>query len=156
MRDRFSHPELQYPSNNWAAPHKPEYSFSLVPTRALLANFSALTYNVHSIHLDTALTRAEGHRALLVHGPLSLALIFAAFRGRLATQRGERLQAVRWLGYRNLAPLYCDEEMRVCLREKKGEKKDADDQERHWDVWVEGKGGGMAVKGTATTGPVAT
>lgn len=46
--------------------------------------------------------------------------------------------------YRNLAPLYADEEMRICVRR---------DREKHdkFDVWIEGKEGGYAVKGTAHT-----
>jgi hydroxyacyl-ACP dehydratase HTD2-like protein with hotdog domain len=46
--------------------------------------------------------------------------------------------------YRNLAPLYVNEEMRICVR-KDGKKKDK------YDVWIEGKDGGYAVKGSATT-----
>ncbi|ROT38495.1 hypothetical protein SODALDRAFT_333091 [Sodiomyces alkalinus F11] len=136
----------------------PDYAFTLTPTRALLANYSALTYNAHSIHLDTHLTRAEGHPGLLVHGPLSLTLMFAALKGRLSQGQGQGqeqgqvpTEGVRWLGYRNLAPLYCDEEMRVCLREKEKEAS-GEHGERKWDVWVEGENGGLAVKGTATTG----
>lgn len=96
------------------------------------------------------MTRAEGHPALLVHGPLSLTLMFAALRGRLS-QGPSPTEGVQWLGYRNLAPLYCDEEMRVCLKEKGTEGTGADG-ERKWDVWVEGKDGRLAVKGTAATG----
>lgn len=44
--------------------------------------------------------------------------------------------------YRNLAPLFVDEEMRICVR-RDPERKDK------FDVWVEGKEGGYAVKGTA-------
>ncbi|KAL2753315.1 hypothetical protein ACRALDRAFT_1083032 [Sodiomyces alcalophilus JCM 7366] len=139
------------PRRGLKPPHdNPDYAFTLTPTRALLANYSALTYNIHSIHLDTALTRAEGHPGLLVHGPLSLTLMFAALKGRLS-QGLRPTESVRWLGYRNLAPLYCDEEMRVCLKEK-GNQATVGDGERKWDVWVEGKDGRLAVKGTATTG----
>jgi len=48
--------------------------------------------------------------------------------------------------YRNLAPLYCDEEMRICGLEKK--------KLQHgsiYDVWIEGPTGGVAVKGTVYT-----
>ncbi|KAM0284969.1 hypothetical protein ACHAQH_001658 [Verticillium albo-atrum] len=131
------------------APHAPDYSFALTPNRALLANFSALTYNAHSIHLDRSLTLAEGHRELLVHGPLTLTLMFAALRGKL----GAVDEGVRRLEYRNVGPLYCGEELRVCVRGKSSRGDEAADEKR-WDVWVEGPGGGMAVKGTATTGPL--
>jgi hypothetical protein len=50
---------------------------------------------------------------------------------------------VESIEYRNLAPLYCDEPMRLCGRVKKtfgnGEI---------YDVWIEGLTGGVAVKGT--------
>jgi hydroxyacyl-ACP dehydratase HTD2-like protein with hotdog domain len=132
------------------APHKPDYTISLTPTRALLANFSALSYNAHSIHLDTSLAHAEGHRGLLVQGPLSLTLMLAALRGQLVSEDATTRQATKWIGYRNLAPLYCDEPLTVCLREK-GRQEAINEGERRWDVWIEGKSGGMAVKGTATT-----
>ncbi|WQF75577.1 Putative HotDog domain superfamily protein [Colletotrichum destructivum] len=124
-------------------PHKPTVSLALTPTQNLLTNFSALTYNAHAIHLDPAWAAQEGHPAPLVHGPLSLALMLA-FLNRLG-----KGQSVRWYGYRNLAPLYRDREMTLCVREK-GES-GAEQKERKWDVWIEGDDGGMAVKGTATT-----
>jgi hypothetical protein len=50
---------------------------------------------------------------------------------------------VESIEYRNLAPLYCDEPMRLCGRVKKT----LDDGELY-DVWIEGLTGGVAVKGT--------
>jgi hydroxyacyl-ACP dehydratase HTD2-like protein with hotdog domain len=47
--------------------------------------------------------------------------------------------------YRNLAPLCAQEEMRVCLR------RDREDAKRY-EVWMEGRAGGYAVKGSATVG----
>jgi hydroxyacyl-ACP dehydratase HTD2-like protein with hotdog domain len=47
---------------------------------------------------------------------------------------------VKSMVYRNHAPLYVDEEMTICLRKLEAE--------RRWDVWIEGAGGGLAVKGT--------
>lgn len=48
------------------------------------------------------------------------------------------------LDYRNLAPLYVDEEMKICV--KRNEDK--------FDVWIEGREGGYAVKGTAVVDQV--
>lgn len=44
--------------------------------------------------------------------------------------------------YKNLAPLYADEEMKICIRK---------DPKNHlrYDVWIEGSEGGYAVKGSA-------
>jgi hydroxyacyl-ACP dehydratase HTD2-like protein with hotdog domain len=51
--------------------------------------------------------------------------------------------------YRNLAPVYAQEEMRVCLR-KEGDKVDG----KSYEVWIEGKAGGYAVKASAAVGQV--
>src|SRR5262245_32467984 len=110
----------------------------MTPTPRHLFHFSALTFNAHSIHIDPEYARAtDGHRALLVHGPLSLALML-----RVLTARTGR--DVARLVYRNHAPLYVDEKLDVCVREntKKGDGE--------WDVWVQGPAGGLAVKGSAT------
>ncbi|KAK1998267.1 hypothetical protein LX36DRAFT_576623 [Colletotrichum falcatum] len=125
-------------------PHRPTASLSLTPTQNLLTNFSALTYNAHAIHLNPAWAAKEGHAATLVHGPLSLALMLAFLNG---LGNG---QSVRWYGYRNLAPLYCGREMKLCVREKEAARVGSEN-ERRWDVWIEGDDGGMAVKGVATT-----
>ena len=127
------------------APRPPAFSHALTPSPALLFRFSALTFNAHAIHLDPGFARVvEGHRAPLVHGPLTLALLLAALDCRLReTGRADRTVAA--LDYRNLAPLYAGEELRLCGREA-----DADGLE----VWVEGPDGGLAVRGTAVLGTV--
>ncbi|GAB0135401.1 hypothetical protein EsDP_00003741 [Epichloe bromicola] len=112
------------------APHKPSYSYSVTPSPRHLFYFSALTFNAHAIHLDGLYARStDGHRDLLVHGPLTLALMLDALRGRVAR-----------ITYRNYAPLYVNDEMTVCVREAGAGP---------WDVWVEGPGGGLAVRGAA-------
>jgi hydroxyacyl-ACP dehydratase HTD2-like protein with hotdog domain len=50
-------------------------------------------------------------------------------------------KTIATIDYRNLAPLYCSEEVRLCARES-GEDK--------FEVWAETPEGGVAVKGTAT------
>lgn len=59
--------------------------------------------------------------------------------------------AVVSFSYRNYAPLYVGENMRVCVRRvERGAKSVAvGDGYQTWDVWVEGPEGGLAVKGTA-------
>lgn len=78
---------------------------------------------------------------MLVHGPLSLVFMLSVLRGQIG--KGD---AILKFDYRNLAPLYCEEEMNVCVREDKSFKSE---KERKFDVWVEGVGGGYAVKGSA-------
>lgn len=116
-----------------------DYSFSLVPTPSLLFRFSALTFNAHLIHLDREYCRAhEGHDHLLVHGPLTLVLMLSALQSRL--DDGEMIASFE---YRNLAPLYCGEELKVCVR------RPVENPSRS-DVWIEASHGGYAVKATAT------
>ncbi|KAB5558182.1 hypothetical protein GE09DRAFT_103196 [Coniochaeta sp. 2T2.1] len=130
---------------NWV----PTYSFSLTPTKQLLFQFSALTFNAHRIHLDQRYAQeVEGHRDLLVHGPLSLSLLLMAVRAQADRLAGSI--EFRELNYRNLAPLYVDEEMKVCVRHRVVGGASHDGEEQDWDVWVERPDGGFAVKGTAT------
>ena len=131
-------------------PHPPEFSHTITPTPELLFRFSALTFNAHSIHLDKHYCReVEGHRNLLVHGPLSLVLMLEVLNGHLVSKdtvnRVQQTKAQRQIievEYRNIAPLYAEEEMKVCCRER---------GEGEWDIWVEGPNGGYAVKGLAKT-----
>lgn len=112
----------------------------LIPTKSLLARFSALTFNAHGIHLDPQYAReVEGYRGLLVHGPLSLVLMLTVLQAKIGPTR-----MVHNFEYRNLAPLYVDEEMTVCVKESDKQLKKG---ERKYDVWIEGKEGGYAVKG---------
>jgi hydroxyacyl-ACP dehydratase HTD2-like protein with hotdog domain len=73
----------------------------------------------------------------LVHGPLTLVLMLSVLRSQL--KNGER---VKGLDYRNLAPLYANEELKVCVRKDRA-------KEDRYEVWIEGREGGYAVKGTA-------
>ncbi|PVI02758.1 hypothetical protein DM02DRAFT_670335 [Periconia macrospinosa] len=138
------------PTKYLKAPGQPDFSHTTVPTRSLLFRFSALTFNAHAIHLDRDYCRTvEGHRNLLVHGPLTLMLMLKFISSHLRKLDGPR-RFVESIEYRNLAPLYCDEELRLCAREREGlviEGKDS-----MFDVWIEGPTGGVAVKGTVITG----
>ncbi|KAL9116364.1 MAG: hypothetical protein Q9187_007111 [Circinaria calcarea] len=121
--------------------HEPAFSHTLVPSAALLFRFSALTFNAHRIHLDRQYClESEGHRNLLVHGPLSLLLMLDVLRHYIYLRFPWKF--VMEIEYRNLAPLYADEAMRVCVRQNGKDR---------WDVWIEGRDGGYAVKGLART-----
>jgi hydroxyacyl-ACP dehydratase HTD2-like protein with hotdog domain len=121
----------------------------LTPSRLLLFRYSALTFNAHLIHLDRDYARkVEGHRNLLVHGPLSLTLLLQAV-GAYIKEKSEGRHALASITYRNLAPLYCDEEMRICCKLKK-----ALDTGDIYNVWIEGPTGGAAVVGTVQTVPL--
>lgn len=89
----------------------------------------------------------EGHRNLLIHGPLTLTLMLQAISQQLrADTKGT--EVIESIEYRNLAPLYCDEEMRICGRKKKDLSVENGSV---YDVWIEGPTGGVAVKGTVRT-----
>ncbi|KAI1176281.1 hypothetical protein F4777DRAFT_277182 [Nemania sp. FL0916] len=152
------------------APAKPDYSVTITPTPTLLFHYSALTYNAHRIHLDRAYCReVEGHRDLLVHGPLSLTLMLCVLQSRLA-YRGRVHEDVDSIDYRHLSPLYVDQPMRICVARRKprgrfietldsgdssvkvAEDGDNGDKETNkWDLWVENQDGSLCVKGTART-----
>jgi len=119
-------------------PHRPDFSVSLTPLPSLLFRFSALTFNAHAIHLNPHYAREiEGFRNLLVHGPLTVVLMLSVLRSQLSEGA-----AILSFNYRNLAPLYAEEEMTVCVR------KDGSSSSKY-EVWIEGIGGGYAVKGSA-------
>lgn len=121
------------------AQHTPDFEHALTPTPSLLFRYSALTFNAHAIHLDRAYCRdVEGHRDLLFHGPLSLTLLLALLDGSIDRRR----KRVGRFDYRNLAPLYANEPLRLCGKEG-GEGK--------YELWIENVEGGVSVKGTATT-----
>lgn len=118
--------------------YEPDFSVPLTPTQSFLFRFSALTFNAHAIHLDPQYCReVEGHRNLLVHGPLSLVLMLSVLRSQL--KKGE---VVKTFDYKNLAPVYANEEMKVSVRKDRSKT-------QKYDVWIEGSGGGYAVKGSA-------
>ncbi|KAH6684474.1 hypothetical protein B0J14DRAFT_612484 [Halenospora varia] len=116
----------------------PDIQVAVTPTQSLLFRFSALSFNAHGIHLDPQYCReVEGHRNLLVHGPLSLVLMLSVLRSQLKEN-----ETIGLFEYRNLAPLYATEQMNVCVRRHP-------EQPARFDVWIAGSGGGYAVKGVA-------
>ena len=118
------------------------------PDEKLLFRYSALMYNAHSIHLDPSYCReVEGHRGMLVHGPLSFTFLIALLDNTLQNEgKGERIRSI---DYRNLSPLYCHEPIRFCGRRLKDGASAA--SSNRWDVWAETPEGGVAVKGTVKT-----
>ena len=138
----------------------PDFSHKMIPTRELLFRFSALTFNSHAIHLDKQFCReVEGHRNLLVHGPLTLVLMIDCLQihlKRLANPGSGSVRRpvakIKHVEYRNLAPLYAEEEMKICVksRVKNTERKTFETYDVY-DVWIEGSDGGYAVKGNVTT-----
>ncbi|KAJ5736586.1 uncharacterized protein N7483_001711 [Penicillium malachiteum] len=134
--------QFDKPSRTVRAPTNATFRHSIIPTKALLFRFSALTFNAHSIHLDTNYTQGqEGLRSLLVHGPLTLTLLLSVLQTHLESL-GLRVAHIE---YKNLTPLYVDEELTVCGKPK---------SDGAWDIWIEGPSGGLSVRGSAKTCPI--
>ncbi|KAL8922590.1 MAG: hypothetical protein Q9208_005094 [Pyrenodesmia sp. 3 TL-2023] len=131
-------------------PWEAHFFHTITPSPALLFRFSALTFNAHRIHLDQGYCRdVEGHRNLLVHGPLSLVLMLQFLQVHLtkeAQHRHGKSDTISHIDYRCLAPLYAEEQLKVCIRKKAAYE---------WQTWIEGPEGGLAVRGTAKTSPPA-
>ncbi|KAJ5501975.1 hypothetical protein N7463_004849 [Penicillium fimorum] len=122
------------------SPSNATFRHALIPTKALLFRFSALTFNAHSIHLDKGYTQnQEGYPNLLVHGPLTLTLLLSVLRQQLSKLK----LRISDIEYKNLAPLFVEQELVICGKPK--------NDTGSWDVWIEGPDGGLAVRGTART-----
>ncbi|OJD30077.1 prephenate dehydratase protein [Diplodia corticola] len=122
--------------------NSPDFTHTLVPTPSLLFRYSALTFNAHAIHLDPHYCRTvEGHRNLLFHGPLSFTLLATLLQNNIPA--GRRIAQIQ---YRNLAPLYCDEPVKLCGRKADSSSSNGQDK---YELWAETPEGGLAVKGTA-------
>lgn len=134
------------------AQNAPDFTHTLTPTPSLLFRYSALTFNAHAIHLDLLYCRTvEGHRNLLFHGPLSFTLMTLLLQNNLPAK-----SRIAEIEYRNLAPLYCDEPVKLCGRKSPDNGngnagKGRGEGEGKYELWVETPEGGLAVKGTAYT-----
>ncbi|KAK4639428.1 hypothetical protein QC761_708075 [Podospora bellae-mahoneyi] len=130
-------------------PWRPFFSFSLRPDAQFLSLFSVLTSNAHRIHLDSKYARVEeGYKDVLVHGPLTLVLMLEGLASYLHKSGKEKRRWIKSMSYRNLAPLFKGDEVRVCgaLAKSQG----GGEGEEEWVVWIEDFEGGLAVKGSAT------
>ncbi|KAI1637202.1 hypothetical protein F4809DRAFT_336545 [Biscogniauxia mediterranea] len=126
----------------------PTFAVTITPTQTLLFQYSALSFNAHAIHLDREHARnVEGHRDLLVQGPLSLTIMMAV----LGAHR--RVSSVT---YRHIAPLYVGEPMTVCARRlddpPEGPRLQPGNPDREkWEVWIENPDGALCVRASAET-----
>ncbi|KAJ9642878.1 hypothetical protein H2199_004399 [Coniosporium tulheliwenetii] len=134
--------------------HPPDFTHALNPSPSLLFRYSALTFNAHSIHLDPHYCRTvEGHRNLLVHGPLSFTLLTTMLQQHLRTLQTQNREdganglRIHSIDYRNLAPLYAEEPLKLCGRKMEPGK---------YEIWAETPEGGIAVRGIAKTDVPAT
>jgi hydroxyacyl-ACP dehydratase HTD2-like protein with hotdog domain len=125
----------------------------MIPTKALLFRFSALTFNAHRIHIDPQYCQeVEGYRNLLVHGPLTVILMLSAVRSMFSDKK----KHVKNFSYKNLAPLYVDEPMKICIRKilTKKETYTTRVRKESYRIWIEGKDEQLAARGTAEVGDI--
>ncbi|KAK4448539.1 hypothetical protein QBC34DRAFT_300863 [Podospora aff. communis PSN243] len=147
MRERGPEDVKAGPAKIIHSTQTPDYSFTLTPDPKLLFQFSALTYNAHAIHLDPDYARnKEGYPERLVHGPLTLILMLTALRQLLDTP-GQKY-VLRTVHYQNISPLFVNQPLKVCVRQLPNEGQ--------YGIWVEGPGGSLCAKGTATAVTLAT
>lgn len=134
----------QLPTKILKPQHEPDFTHTIEkPNSKLLFRYSALTMNAHAIHLDPHYCRTvEGHRNLLFHGPLSFTVLVALLGLQKDKSSGQKIKKLVSLDYRNLAPLYAYESLRLFGKELEPNK---------YEVWAETPEGGIAVKGTAIT-----
>lgn len=103
------------------------YRRPLRQTPVSLFRFSALTFNPHKIHYSLPWSRdVEGHRNIVVHGPLNLVNILDFWRdiqfsklekqGRIVSGE-EELIVPTSIAYRATNPLYADEDYEIVLEE---------------------------------------
>lgn len=92
-----------------------------------LFRFSALTFNPHKIHYSLPWARdVEGHRDLVVHGPLNLISILDLWRDDRTESGGSSdpgLFLPESISYRATSPLYAGDEYRIVLDEEGGNSK---------------------------------
>lgn len=88
-----------------------KYNRDYVQTPITLFRFSALTFNGHKIHYNKDWCQiVEGHRDLVVHGPLNLINMVNLWRD----VKGGDVQPKK-ITYRATSPLYAGEKYRVMM-----------------------------------------
>lgn len=92
---------------------------SLVQTPVTLFRFSALTFNPHKIHYSLPWARdVEGHKDIVVHGPLNLISILDMWRDVQEKGASDPTSVVpRRISYRATSPLYAGDEYRIVMQE---------------------------------------
>ncbi|KAJ6122747.1 hypothetical protein N7512_005212 [Penicillium capsulatum] len=92
---------------------------ALIQTPVTLFRFSALTFNPHKIHYSLPWARdVEGHKDIVVHGPLNLISILDMWRDIYGKDTEEPTSVIpRRISYRATSPLYAGDEYQIVLQE---------------------------------------
>jgi 3-methylfumaryl-CoA hydratase len=84
----------------WPEPPSGAWTRVVTPDARLLFRFSALTFNAHRIHYDRPYAQqVEGYPGLVVHGPLTAALLAQVVRQ-------QQPRPIRAFSFRGVAPLF--------------------------------------------------
>ncbi|RFU35107.1 hypothetical protein B7463_g1263, partial [Scytalidium lignicola] len=98
------------------------YTKDLIQTPVTLFRFSALTFNGHRIHYDREwCRRVEGHREIVVHGPLNLVCMVDFWRDVVAGGQKDGVEGMvfpRKISYRATSPIYAGEKYRIVMNEE--------------------------------------
>jgi hydroxyacyl-ACP dehydratase HTD2-like protein with hotdog domain len=138
------------PDNPIKAPQKPEektlptgtHQRDFCQTDTTLFRFSTLTFNGHKIHYHQQWCReVEGHRNVVVHGPLNLINMLDFWRD--VARQGDDGAIPKSIAYRAMSPLYVDEAYRILLEKGSMDKKGAEWKAEIWDSY-----GKQSMKGT--------
>ena len=93
-------------------PKAPQKSREFFQTAVSLFRFSALTFNAHKIHYSQPWCReVEGHRDIVVHGPLNLINMLDFWRD----EQADDFMIPKSIRYRATAPFYAEENYRALL-----------------------------------------
>ncbi|KAJ5184911.1 hypothetical protein N7491_007218 [Penicillium cf. griseofulvum] len=96
---------------------------TLMQTPVSLFRFSALTFNPHKIHYSVPWARdVEGHKDIVVHGPLNLISILDLWRDTRQDSMDSTLVIPERITYRATSPLYAGDEYRIVLEEGESTK----------------------------------
>ncbi|KAJ5748659.1 uncharacterized protein N7511_010355 [Penicillium nucicola] len=95
------------------------HSRTLVQTAVTLFRFSALTFNPHKIHYSLPWARdVEGHKDIVVHGPLNLISILDLWRDTRGSKVADPTLVVpQRISYRATSPLYAGDEYRIVMED---------------------------------------
>ncbi|KAK2741249.1 hypothetical protein FQN57_005711 [Myotisia sp. PD_48] len=104
-----------------SSPTNQIHTRNLRQTDVTLFRFSALTYNSHKIHYSLPWARdVEGHKGLVVHGPLNLISILNFWRDVRAKEGVDpELIVPERITYRATNPTYAEEEYQIVLEDDK-------------------------------------
>ncbi len=119
-----------------AAPAGATWKKTITPDPVLLFRYSALTHNGHRIHYDWPyVTKVEGYKSLIVHGPLTSTLLLELLRREAPNRR------LAQYSFRAMAPLFDTAPFTVNGRpEGDGTVK----------LWAAGPAGELAMEATAS------